>query len=71
MVTAELLEPFKVTVLIETKEHVQHCNTLDKLTNILLEYQTPQRVNAQGQQPQRAAVAPTESNMPTWCYTLR
>ena len=35
---AELLEIFKMIIPNGTKETVQHCTTIDKLTNMLLEY---------------------------------
>lgn len=65
MMTAKLLELFKAIVPKRTKEKVQHCDTIDTLTSVISEYQTLQRVNAQGQQPQRVVAAPTYLNMPT------
>jgi hypothetical protein len=43
---------------------VHQRDTINKLISILSEYQTPQRVNVQGQLPHRMAAAPTETVMP-------
>lgn len=60
-----VLELFKRSVLREIKEKVQLCKIRNKLTNMLSEYKTPQRVNAQGQPPHRAKATPTDSHSPT------
>jgi hypothetical protein len=48
-----------------TKKKFQHWKTIDKLTTMLLEYQIPQRVNAQGQQLQRVVITSTDSHAST------
>jgi hypothetical protein len=55
---AELLEIFKAIIPGRTKQKVQHCATIDKLTSSLSDYQTPLRVNSQQQPPQRLDVIP-------------
>ena len=69
--TTELLELFKVIVPKGTKEKVQYCKTINKLTNVLSEYQAPQRVNTQGHPRQRVAPIPTDSHGPTLRKVIR
>ena len=64
-VATQLLEFFKMIVPKGAKAKIQHCTTIDKVTIVLLEYQPPQRVDTQGQPPQRVVVVPTASHVST------
>jgi hypothetical protein len=68
---AELLEIFKEIVPNKTKQKVQHCEAIQKLTSVLSDYNVPQRVNTQQQRPQRVAVQPTDSSMPASRETIQ
>ena len=65
MAAAEILDCFKTIVPKNTNKKVQHCNVIDKLTNTLSEYQTPQRVVTQTMQAQRVSMTPPDSHAPT------
>ena len=68
---AELLELFKGIVPNKTLQKVKHCEAVKKLTSVLSEYNTPQRAITQQQRPQRVAVQPTDSSLPTSRETIQ